>query len=158
MRSVAGRAASGISEAAAGGVRGAFSATGGTLPAAGSVAGNAASAGGASSAPEWARKLRGHQRMREGATVTAHSLVTSINSDLLGCVIAQVTANVYDTVTGRYLLIPQGFRLIGAYDSVIAFGQERALVVRQRIVMPDGSSVVIDPSRHRCRRLCRARR
>ena len=77
-------------------------------------------------------------------TVIAASLVTGINSDLPGRVIAQVTANVYDTVTGRYLLIPQGSRLIGAYDSVIAFGQERALVVWQRIVMPDGSSVVIE--------------
>ena len=77
-------------------------------------------------------------------TVIAASLVTGINSDLPGRVIAQVTTNVYDTVTGRYLLIPQGSRLIGAYDSVIAFGQERALVVWQRLIMPDGSSVVIE--------------
>ena len=58
--------------------------------------------------------------------------------------IAQITANVYDTVTGRWLLVPQGSRLIGVYDSVIAFGQERALVVWRRIVLPDGSSVVIE--------------
>jgi len=55
-----------------------------------------------------------------------------------------VTENVYDTVSGRHLLIPQGSRLVGKYDNVVAFGQERALVVWQRIILPDGSSVVID--------------
>jgi len=77
-------------------------------------------------------------------TIISASLVTGINSDLPGRIIAQVTENIYDTVTGRYLLIPQGARMIGAYDSLVAFGQERALVVWQRIIMPDGSSVVID--------------
>jgi type IV secretion system protein VirB10 len=77
-------------------------------------------------------------------TIIAASLVTGVNSDLPGRVIAQVTENVYDTVSGRFLLIPQGARLIGTYDSVIAFGQSRALVVWQRIIMPDGSSVVIE--------------
>ena len=77
-------------------------------------------------------------------TIISASLVTGINSDLPGRIIAQVTENIYDTVTGRYLLIPQGSRMIGTYDSLVAFGQERALVVWQRIIMPDGSSVVID--------------
>ena len=77
-------------------------------------------------------------------TVIAASLITGINSDLPGRVIAQVTENIYDTVSGRYVLIPQGSRVIGTYDSVVAFGQERALVVWQRIVMPDGSSIVIE--------------
>lgn len=77
-------------------------------------------------------------------TVIAASLITGINSDLPGRIIAQVTENVYDTVSGRYVLIPQGSRVIGTYDSVVAFGQERALVVWQRIIMPDGSSVVIE--------------
>jgi len=77
-------------------------------------------------------------------TVIPASLVTGINSDLPGQVIAQVTENLYDTVTGRHLLIPQGARLIGRYDSVIAFGQSRALVVWSRLVMPDGSSIVIE--------------
>jgi type IV secretion system protein TrbI len=77
-------------------------------------------------------------------TIISASLVTGLNSDLPGLVIAQVTENVHDSVTGQTLLIPQGARLIGAYDSVIAFGQSRALVVWQRIVMPDGSSVQID--------------
>ncbi len=77
-------------------------------------------------------------------TIIPASLVTGLNSDLPGMVIAQVTENVFDTVTGQHLLIPQGTRLIGKYDSVIAFGQERALVIWQRIIRPDGSSIVID--------------
>jgi len=77
-------------------------------------------------------------------TVISASLITGINSDLPGQALAQVTENVYDTVTGRILLIPQGSRLIGIYDSVVAFGQSRLLVVWQRIVMPDGSSIEID--------------
>ncbi len=77
-------------------------------------------------------------------TAIPASLVTGINSDLPGLVIAQVTGNVYDTPTGRHLLIPQGARLIGEYDSVVAFGQSRALVIWNRIVMPDGSSIVIE--------------
>lgn len=77
-------------------------------------------------------------------SVIAASLVTGINSDLPGLVTAQVTENVYDTVTGEVLLIPQGARLIGSYDSVVAYGQSRALVVWQRLIMPNGSSVVID--------------
>jgi type IV secretion system protein VirB10 len=77
-------------------------------------------------------------------TVIAASLITGLNSDLPGFVIAQVTENVFDTVSGRHLLIPQGSRLIGRYDNIVAFGQERALVVWQRIILPDGSSIVID--------------
>jgi type IV secretory pathway VirB10-like protein len=77
-------------------------------------------------------------------SIIAASLVTGLNSDLPGLVVAQVTENVYDSVTGRTLLIPQGARLIGSYDSVIAFGQSRALLVWRRIVLPDGSSIQID--------------
>ena len=77
-------------------------------------------------------------------SVIAASLITGIDSDLPGLVAAQVTENVYDTVTGRTLLIPQGARLIRTYDSVIDFGQSRALLVWRRIVVPDGSSIKID--------------
>lgn len=77
-------------------------------------------------------------------TVIAASLITGLNSDLPGLVIAQVTEPVFDSATGRILLIPQGSRLIGSYDSVVAFGQRRALVVWQRIILPDGSSIRID--------------
>lgn len=77
-------------------------------------------------------------------TVLAASLITGLKSDLPGLVTAQVTENAYDSATGHYLLIPQGSRLIGSYDSVVAYGQKRALVVWQRIILPDGSSVRID--------------
>jgi type IV secretion system protein VirB10 len=72
------------------------------------------------------------------------SLVTGLNSDLPGQVIGQVTENVYDTVTGEYLLIPQGARLLGRYDSVIAYGQSRALVAWTRIIFPNGNSIQLD--------------
>lgn len=77
-------------------------------------------------------------------TVIPASLITGVNSDLPGTVIAQVTQNVYDTVTGQYVLVPQGARLIGRYDSVVAFGQSRALLVWSRIIYPDGASIQID--------------
>lgn len=78
-----------------------------------------------------------------GSVIPA-SLTTGLRSDLPGLVIAQVTERVFDSATGRILLIPQGTRLIGSYDSVVAFGQRRALVVWQRIILPDGSSLKID--------------
>ena len=77
-------------------------------------------------------------------TVIAASLITGLNSDLPGQVTAQVTENVYDSPTGRVLLIPQGARLIGRTDNVVAYGQSRALVVWQRLVLPDGSSLQLD--------------
>lgn len=77
-------------------------------------------------------------------SIIAASLITGLNSDLPGLVTAQVTENVHDSVTGRTVLIPQGTRLIGRYDSVVAFGQNRALVVWQRIILPDGGSIRID--------------
>jgi len=77
-------------------------------------------------------------------TIISASLITGLNSDLPGTVIAQVTENCFDSATGAILLVPQGSRLIGFYDSVIAFGQSRALLVWQRIIMPDGTSIQID--------------
>lgn len=77
-------------------------------------------------------------------SIIAASLITGLNSDLPGFVTAQVTENAYDSATGHLLLIPQGARLIGTYDSVVAYGQSRALVVWQRIVFPNGSSIRID--------------
>ncbi len=77
-------------------------------------------------------------------SVIAASLITGLRSDLPGLVTAQVTERVFDSATGRILLIPQGARLIGSYDSVVAFGQKRALVIWQRLLFPDGSSVRID--------------
>jgi type IV secretion system protein VirB10 len=77
-------------------------------------------------------------------TVIPAALVTGINSDLPGQVIASVTQPVYDTATGRYLLIPQGSRLIGRYDSQVAFGQQRVLLVWLRLILPDTSSIALD--------------
>jgi type IV secretion system protein VirB10 len=77
-------------------------------------------------------------------SVIAASLITGLDSDLPGMVTAQVTQNVFDTVTGSILLVPQGGRLIGRYDSVVAFGQRRALVIWQRLILPDGSSLRLD--------------
>jgi type IV secretion system protein VirB10 len=77
-------------------------------------------------------------------TVIPASLITGLNSDLPGIVFAQVTENVRDSATGRTILVPQGARLVGAYDSVVAYGQSRALLVWKRIVFPDGASVQLD--------------
>jgi type IV secretion system protein VirB10 len=71
------------------------------------------------------------------------SLVTAVNSDLPGTTVAQVTRNVYDTVSGQYLLIPQGSRLVGRYDSGVTFGQDRALLVWDRLIFPNGRSILI---------------
>ena len=77
-------------------------------------------------------------------TVIPAALVTGINSDLPGQVIATVTESVYDTVTGQKALIPQGSRLMGQYDSQVAFGQRRLLLVWTRLIRPDGSSIILD--------------
>ncbi len=77
-------------------------------------------------------------------TIIPAALVTGIDSDLPGQVIASVTEGVYDTATGRYLLIPQGSRLIGRYDSQVAFGQRRVLLVWMRLILPDTSSIALD--------------
>ena len=77
-------------------------------------------------------------------TVISAALMTGIDSDLPGEIEAQVTSPVYDTVTGHLLLIPQGARLLGQYDSQIAYGQRRVLLAWTRLIMPDGSSIVLD--------------
>ena len=79
----------------------------------------------------------------KAGTIIPAALITAINSDLPGEVIAQVTEPVYDHATGRTVLIPQGSRLIGQYDSQVAYGQSRALVAWNRIIMPNGRSINI---------------
>ena len=81
--------------------------------------------------------------LQAGAVIPA-SLITGLRSDLPGQVTAQVTENVYDSPTGKILLIPQGARLIGQYDAQIAFGQSRALLVWNRLIMPNGKSIVLE--------------
>ena len=77
-------------------------------------------------------------------TVIAAALVTGIKSDLPGDVIATVTEPVYDTATGRFLLIPQGSRILGKYNSQVSYGQSRVQMVWNRIILPDTSSLTLD--------------
>ena len=77
-------------------------------------------------------------------TVIAAALVTGIKSDLPGDVIATVTEPVYDTATGKFLLIPQGSRILGRYNSQVSYGQSRVQMVWNRIILPDTSSLTLD--------------
>lgn len=81
--------------------------------------------------------------LQAGAVISA-ALITGIRSDLPGQITAQVTENVYDSPTGRILLVPQGTRLIGQYDSGVGFGQRRVLLVWNRLIMPNGRSIVLE--------------
>ena len=80
----------------------------------------------------------------QAGTVIPAALLTGLRSDLPGQVTAQVTEDVYDSPTGRILLIPQGARLVGQYDAQIAFGQSRALLVWNRLIMPNGRSIILE--------------
>jgi type IV secretion system protein VirB10 len=71
-------------------------------------------------------------------------LITGINSDLPGQIEGQISQNVYDTVSGRHLILPQGTKLLGSYDSRITYGQVRVLVVWTRIIRPDGSNLDLE--------------
>lgn len=80
--------------------------------------------------------------LKRGSVIPA-TLVSGINSDLPGRIAAQVSQNVYDSATGRHLLIPQGAKLFGRYDSEVAFGQSRVLVIWTDIIFPDGATLQI---------------
>ena len=80
----------------------------------------------------------------QAGNIISAALVTGIRSDLPGQITAQVTENVFDSPTGRFLLVPQGTRLIGIYDSQVAFGQSRVLLVWTRLIMPNGRSIVLE--------------
>ncbi|WP_027155656.1 TrbI/VirB10 family protein [Mesorhizobium sp. WSM2561] len=80
----------------------------------------------------------------QAGTVIPAALIAGIRSDLPGQISAQVTENVYDSPTGSYLLVPQGAKLIGQYDSQVAFGQSRVLLVWNRLIMPNGTSIVLE--------------
>ena len=81
--------------------------------------------------------------LQAGAVIAA-ALITGIRSDLPGQITAQVTQNVYDSPTGRVLLVPQGTRLIGQYDNGVGFGQRRVLLVWNRLMLPNGRSIVLE--------------
>jgi type IV secretory pathway VirB10-like protein len=80
----------------------------------------------------------------QAGNIIPAALITGIRSDLPGQITAQVTENVFDSPSGRFLLVPQGTRLIGIYDSQVAFGQSRVLLVWTRLIMPNGRSIVLE--------------
>ena len=96
---------------------------------------------------EYSQHMRTAQRSPlelKSGTLLPCVLISGLNSDLPGNMIAQVSENVWDTATGRYLLIPRGSRLIGTYDNQVTYGQSRVLVMWSRLIFPDGSSLVLD--------------
>jgi type IV secretion system protein TrbI len=80
----------------------------------------------------------------QAGNIIPAALITGIRSDLPGQITAQVTENVFDSPTGHFLLVPQGTRLLGIYDSQVAFGQSRVLLVWTRLIMPNGRSIVLE--------------
>lgn len=80
--------------------------------------------------------------LRAGAVIPG-TMISGVTSDLPGQIIGQVSQNVYDTATGKYLLIPQGTRLLGVYSSDVAYGQDSILVAWQRLIFPDGKALDI---------------
>ena len=80
----------------------------------------------------------------KAGTVIPTALITGLNSDLPGEIIGQVTEHVYDTVTGNHLLVPQGTRVLGRYNADVDFAQERAQIVWDRLIMPNGSSIHLE--------------
>ncbi|WP_166143241.1 TrbI/VirB10 family protein [Methylosinus sp. RM1] len=80
----------------------------------------------------------------QAGTVIPAALITGLRSDLPGQITAQVTEAVYDNPTGKFLLIPQGAKLIGQYDSSVAYGQRRVLLAWTRLIMPNGTSIVLE--------------
>jgi type IV secretion system protein TrbI len=80
----------------------------------------------------------------QAGTIIPAALITGIRSDLPGQITAQVTESIFDSPTGRVKLVPQGARLIGLYDSQVAFGQSRVLLVWTRLIMPNGGSIVLE--------------
>ena len=81
--------------------------------------------------------------LKSGAVIPA-VMISGINSDLPGQILAQVSEDVYDTATGRYLVIPQGSKLVGTYDNEVAFAQKRALVIWTKIIYPDASQLELE--------------
>lgn len=87
------------------------------------------------------RRMPGQPFELKTGSVIPGMIITGVNSDLPGQIVAQIARNVYDTATGQHLLIPQGSKFYGVYDSRVAIGQSRLLAAFNRILFPDGSSV-----------------
>jgi type IV secretion system protein VirB10 len=88
-------------------------------------------------------KSKSPYEVKAGTFIPA-ALMVGVNTDMPGSVIGQVRENVYDSVSGNYILIPQGTKVVGSYDSKITYGQSRALVVWDRLIFPDGSSIDLE--------------
>ena len=122
-----------------------FAATGGQLSDPGQPSGSGNGSGNGAGADRWRLESsleapRSLYELRAGFVIPA-TLISGINSDLPGQIVAQVSQDVYDTATGKFKLVPQGSRLVGAYSSSVAYGQSRVLVAWQRIVFPDGKAL-----------------
>ncbi len=83
----------------------------------------------------------------QAGAIISGALVTGLRSDLPGAAIGQVTDDVYDSVSGRHLLIPKGSRLLGAYEADVAFGQSRLSLIWSRLILPNGRSITLDDMR-----------
>ena len=92
--------------------------------------------------PEAKKAMIGKYEIKAGSVIPG-VLISGINSDLPGMIIAQVSQNVFDTKSGARVLIPQGTRIVGTYDSGVTYGQKRALVVWNRIIFPDATSLTL---------------
>lgn len=103
---------------------------------------NATNASDNSSLPSRLQNLESPFELQAGSIIPG-VMITAINTDLPGQIIAQVRTNIYDSPTGKYLLIPQGSRLTGRYDSQITYGQQRMLIIWNRIIFPNGQSIDI---------------
>lgn len=79
----------------------------------------------------------------QAGTIIPAVLITAIDTTLDGTVVAQVRENVFDTVTGRFLMIPKGSKIMGEYGSRISYGQRRVLLTFNRVIRPDGSSIIL---------------
>lgn len=83
----------------------------------------------------------------QAGAIISGALITGLQSDLPGSAVGQVTDDVYDSVTGRHLLIPKGSRLLGSYEADVGFGQSRLSLIWNRLILPDGRSIVLDDLR-----------
>ncbi len=82
----------------------------------------------------------------QAGTLIPATLITGVDTTFEGTLIAQVRSNIYDTITGKYLLVPKGSKLLGDYVARIAAGQRRVLIAFNRIIRPDGSSILLGKS------------
>jgi type IV secretion system protein VirB10 len=94
-------------------------------------------------APDRVRAPASPYVLQAGSVISA-ALITGIRSDLPGQITAQVTEHIYDSPTGRILLVPQGTRIVGQYDNAVQFGQRRVLLVWNRLIFPNGRSIVLE--------------